>query len=60
MKLTTLQFYALAELLEFEMNIQSSGHIIDHEEITISGSFTENEIQTAVRRFNVSVSEITL
>lgn len=60
MKYTTLQFYALAELLEFEMNIQSSGHIIDHDETTISGSFRESEIQMAVKRYNVSVSATTL
>ena len=60
MKLTTLQFYALSELLEFEMNIQSSGHIIDHEETTISGCFSESEIQMAVKRYNVSVTETTL
>jgi hypothetical protein len=60
MKLTTLQFYALAELLEFEMKIQSSGHIIDHEETTISGWFIESEIQMAVKRYNASVSETVL
>ena len=57
MKLTTLQFYAMSELMEFEMNIQSGGHIIDHEEVTLSGNFTESEIQTAIKRYNVSVSE---
>jgi len=57
MKLTTLQFYAMSDLMEFEMSIQSSGHIIDHEETTISGNFTESEIQMAVNRYNVSVSE---
>jgi hypothetical protein len=57
MKLIVLQFSSLPDLMDFEMNIESSGHIIDHAEINISGLFSDSEVRLAMQRYKVSVSE---
>ena len=57
MKLIVLQFASLPDLLDFEMNIESFGHIIDHSEMNITGLFTEHEVKLAMQRYKVSVSE---
>ena len=57
MKLIVLQFFTLADLLDFEMNIESFGHIIDHAELNITGLFSEDEVRIATQRYKVNVSE---
>lgn len=60
MQLTSLQFPSIRELMEFEMSIESYGHIVDHTACAITGNFTAQEIALAIHSYKALASEAVL
>jgi len=57
MKKVALIFPTIMELIDFELQIESTGYHVDRRNFTLTGVFTSREIEMAVNAFKASLVE---